>query len=207
MLTLLSHDFALSILSHAVDTIDVDAIAEDAENFSAFEKILAPSLLPNFDWEVAWESYYNGFDAVALYLRYIYISSSDEPSEELYRTFDATVEGCIDEWNNENLYPLYPKEPTYHKIFPYLPKWAINLSNYYEGFDIESIVEGWWGDNRPINRAIYDYNDGFFDGIVVTDSSEFPSGYRGEALVVNDHGNATLYYVSSDGEKLIDSVV
>lgn len=184
--------------------MDIDSIAEDSLNVSAFEKILSPasSLLP-FDWEVAWESYYAAFDAIVLYLRFL-SSDEDEPSDELVRAFDSTVESCIDEWSGDE---YYPDEPTYHKILPYLPKWVIDLTLNYEGFDIELSISGWWGENCPVNRAIYDHNDGFFDGIVVGDSSEFPPGYIGEALVVNDHGNATLYLISQDGERLIDSVV
>jgi hypothetical protein len=32
-----------------------------------------------------------------------------------------------------------------------------------------------------------------FDGLKVSDLSEIPAKYRGEVLVVNDHGNCTLY--------------
>lgn len=199
MLTSISHDFALSILNryHRLARIDIDGIAEDSLNTSAFEKILSPSflLLPCLDWEVAWESYYSAFDSVALYLGYINSDDEEPPSDELVRTFDSTVESCIDEWNDGC---LYPKEPTYHKILSHLPKWVIDLSNYY-GFDIELPIDSWWGDNSPINRAIYDYNRRCFDGLVVEAGNEYPEGYRGEILEINERGNATLYLVSPDG--------
>lgn len=37
-----------------------------------------------------------------------------------------------------------------------------------------------------------DFED-FFDGLKVSDLSEVPAGYRGEILLVNDHGNVSLY--------------
>ena len=209
MITLLSHDFALLILNRyeLVEGMNVDAIAEDSINVEAFEKILSPDILPGFDWEVAWESYYTAFDAILLYRRFLSslypLSDKEISMSEIVRCFDSTVESCINEWNDGC---LYPKEPTYHKILGYLPKWVIDLSNYY-GFDIELSISAWWGQNCPVNRAIFSHNDGWYDGIVVADSSEFPPNYIGEALVVNDHGNATLYLISQDEERIIDSVV
>jgi len=35
-----------------------------------------------------------------------------------------------------------------------------------------------------------------FDGLKVDDLSDIPTGYTGEVLQVNDHGNMTLYYCS-----------
>lgn len=46
---------------------------------------------------------------------------------------------------------------------------------------------GWW------------LSEGFendFDGLKVSDTSEVPSGFTGEVLHVNDHGNMTLYSAS-----------
>jgi hypothetical protein len=45
----------------------------------------------------------------------------------------------------------------------------------------------------------YWLSDGFaddFDGLKVSDTSEVPRGYSGEVLLVNDHGNMTLYAYS-----------
>jgi hypothetical protein len=38
------------------------------------------------------------------------------------------------------------------------------------------------------------------DGQVVSDLSELGDDYRGEALIVNDHGNCTLGYIDDGGE-------
>jgi hypothetical protein len=38
------------------------------------------------------------------------------------------------------------------------------------------------------------------DGQVVSDLSELPDHYRGEVLIVNDHGNCTLGYVADSGD-------
>lgn len=46
-----------------------------------------------------------------------------------------------------------------------------------------------------------------FDGLKVDDTSKVPAGYRGEFMVVNDHGNVSLYTKNSRRETLIWSVV
>lgn len=46
-----------------------------------------------------------------------------------------------------------------------------------------------------------------FDGLKVSDLSEVPAGYRGEFMVVNDHGNISLYTKNSRRETFIWSVV
>lgn len=46
-----------------------------------------------------------------------------------------------------------------------------------------------------------------FDGLKVSDLSEVPAGYRGEFMIVNDHGNVSLYTKNSRRETLIWSVV
>lgn len=43
----------------------------------------------------------------------------------------------------------------------------------------------------------FDQHD--FDGLQVEDLSEIPAGYRGEVLVVNDHGNMSLYAANGRG--------
>jgi len=52
--------------------------------------------------------------------------------------------------------------------------------------------------SHPGDGADYGYwlSDSFeddFDGLKVSDLSEVPADYAGEVLVVNDHGNMTLY--------------
>ena len=44
-------------------------------------------------------------------------------------------------------------------------------------------------------------------GIKIADLSELPKGYSGEALLVNDHGNATLYSCSRGRAREVWSVV
>lgn len=56
-------------------------------------------------------------------------------------------------------------------------------------------------------QAIEDHKDGQYDGIAVSDTSEVPEGYSGDVLLINDHGNATLFYSDSDGLTYIDSIV
>lgn len=55
--------------------------------------------------------------------------------------------------------------------------------------------------SHPGDGADYGYwlSEGFedeFDGLKVDDLSEVPTGYTGEVLLVNDHGNMSLYAYS-----------
>lgn len=40
---------------------------------------------------------------------------------------------------------------------------------------------------------------GEWDGVTTDDLGTVPLGYRGEVLVINDHGNVSLYYVFRNG--------
>ena len=65
---------------------------------------------------------------------------------------------------------------------------------------------------HPGNGSDYGYwlGESFaddFDGLKVSDLSEVPSSYRGEVLLVNDHGNISLYVKSARKLREIWSVV
>ncbi len=62
----------------------------------------------------------------------------------------------------------------------------------------------WWADNRPAVVAVRDHNNGDFDGLVVSDTSQVPDHYIGGVLHVNDHGNATLY--NCDGDRNLEEI-
>lgn len=85
---------------------------------------------------------------------------------------------------------------------------------YYESeamaFDLEWLFDAldeyagpyFYFGSHPGDGADYGYwlSESFtpeFDGLRVSDLSEVPSKYRGEVLVVNDHGNMTLYVKTS----------
>jgi hypothetical protein len=55
------------------------------------------------------------------------------------------------------------------------------------------------GDGAEFGFFLGDIDDSF-DGLRVNDTSDVPSGYRGEVLHVNDHGNVTLYVAISHGK-------
>ena len=66
--------------------------------------------------------------------------------------------------------------------------------------------------SHPSDGADYgfwlsDYFQNEFDGLKVSDSSEIPAKYRGEVLIVNDHGNATLAVKTSRALKVIWAIV
>ena len=49
------------------------------------------------------------------------------------------------------------------------------------------------GDGADYGFWISETLDHDFEGLRVSDTSEIPAGYSGEILLVNDHGNMTLY--------------
>jgi hypothetical protein len=65
---------------------------------------------------------------------------------------------------------------------------------------------------HPGDGADFGYwlSEGFveeFDGMKVNDTSEIPSGYTGEVLHVNDHGNCTLYACSRGKRREVWGIV
>jgi hypothetical protein len=46
-----------------------------------------------------------------------------------------------------------------------------------------------------------------FDGLKVSDLSEVPTGYTGEVLIVNDHGNISLYVYSRGHRREVWAIV
>jgi len=68
---------------------------------------------------------------------------------------------------------------------------------YFGANDGDGADYGWWLSDM----------DGAYDGLRLSDLSEMPKGYSGEAVVVNDHGNMTLYSVSRGRPREIWAVV
>lgn len=66
--------------------------------------------------------------------------------------------------------------------------------------------------SHPGDGADYGFwlSEGFeddFDGIKVDDSSEIPAKYRGEVLIVNNHGNMTLAVKTSRNLRVVWAIV
>lgn len=59
------------------------------------------------------------------------------------------------------------------------------------------------GDGSDYGFWLSEFFESDFDGLQVTDLSEVPKAYRGEILLVNDHGNISLYCQNSRGLKEI----
>lgn len=95
---------------------------------------------------------------------------------------------------------------------------------YYEtedsDFDLEALVDAleWFagpyfyfgahpGDGSDYGYWLSESFDEEFDGLRVNDLSEIPAEYRGEVLVVNDHGNMTLYVKTSRAMREVWAVV
>ena len=89
-------------------------------------------------------------------------------------------------------------------------KSRMEADDYYEseesGWDLESLFDAlddytppyFYFGAHPGDGADYGYwlSESFeddFDGLKVSDTADIPSTYYGEVLVVNDHGNMTLY--------------
>ena len=95
---------------------------------------------------------------------------------------------------------------------------------YYESeeanWDLEALFDaldcyagpGFYFGSHPGDGADYGYwlSESFeedFEGLRVSDLSEVPAKYRGEVLVVNDHGNMTLYVKTSRTMREVWAVV
>ena len=63
------------------------------------------------------------------------------------------------------------------------------------------------GDGSDYGFWLGEMFDEDFDGLKVADLSEVPAKYRGEVLVVNDHGNMTLYVKTSRAMREVWAVV
>ena len=63
------------------------------------------------------------------------------------------------------------------------------------------------GDGSDYGFWLSDDFQNEFDGLKVSDSSEIPAKYRGEVLIVNDHGNMTLAVETSRALKVIWAIV
>ena len=92
----------------------------------------------------------------------------------------------------------------------------MEAGDYYEtedsGYDLEDLFDalneyampGFYFGSHPGDGADYGFwldedIEHNFDGLKVDDLSEIPTGYIGEVLHVNDHGNMTLYYNGANG--------
>ena len=56
------------------------------------------------------------------------------------------------------------------------------------------------GDGADFGFWVSDPRECGFDGLVIDAGDELPKGYRGEVLVVNDHGNMSLYVANGRGK-------
>lgn len=100
----------------------------------------------------------------------------------------------------------------------------IESDGYYEsedaGYDMESLFDAlqayagpyFYFGAHPGDGSDYGYwlSEDFqddFDGLKVSDLSEVPNKYRGEVLLVNDHGNTSLYIKTSRAMSEVWAVV
>jgi hypothetical protein len=63
------------------------------------------------------------------------------------------------------------------------------------------------GDGSDYGFWLTEFIEDEFDGLKVSDSSEIPAKYRGEVLIVNDHGNTTLAVQTSRTLREVWSIV
>lgn len=77
---------------------------------------------------------------------------------------------------------------------------SFDLESLFDALDSYTMPYFYFG-AHPGDGSDYGYwlTDDFehcFDGLKVSDLADVPKGYTGELLLVNDHGNITLYNVS-----------
>ena len=63
------------------------------------------------------------------------------------------------------------------------------------------------GDGSDYGFWLTEFIEDEFDGLKVSDSSEIPAKYRGEVLIVSDHGNMTLAVQTSRTLREVWSIV
>ena len=103
-------------------------------------------------------------------------------------------------------------------------KRAMEQDGYYESeqadYDLEWLFDAldeyagpyFYFGAHPGDGSDYGYwlSEGFeddFDGLKVSDLSEVPAKYRGEVLLVNDHGNTALYVKTARAMREIWGIV
>jgi hypothetical protein len=100
----------------------------------------------------------------------------------------------------------------------------MNAEDYFTledaDFDLEELTEalneyappGFYFGSHPGDGADFGYwlSESFaedFDGLRVSDTSEVPTGFTGEVLHINDHGNLTLYSYSRGRRREVWAIV
>jgi hypothetical protein len=100
----------------------------------------------------------------------------------------------------------------------------MKANDYYESEDVSDDLESlfdaldtyapayFYFGSHPGDGADYGYwlSENFtddFDGLKVDDLSDVPARYTGDVLVINDHGNMTLYAFGRNGHKELWSLV
>jgi len=86
-----------------------------------------------------------------------------------------------------------------------------DLEDLFEALDAYCLPYFYFG-GHPGDGADYGYwlmEDmvRFFEGLKVGDLSEVPEGYEGEVLLINDHGNMSLYEYGDGEARVIWEVV
>lgn len=123
------------------------------------------------------------------------ISSGTMRTEDLIPAFAAELDylgGCtrgerklINEANRLTDYESLAASDILDELFIALDERA-PAYGYFGSHEGDGADYGFWlSGDFPANDA--------FDGLKVSDTSEVPADYTGEVLVVNDHGNMTLY--------------
>jgi hypothetical protein len=93
----------------------------------------------------------------------------------------------LDTLTNEEDKDLFLNETLFDALNEYAPAYFYFGSHPGDGCDYGFWLSEQW-DQDLIDNG----------GIKVNDLSELPKGFTGEFAVVNDHGNATLYYRSAN---------
>jgi hypothetical protein len=84
---------------------------------------------------------------------------------------------AIDDYDSEDA--GYVLEDLFSKLEDFAPPYGYFGSHPGDGADYGFWLSEGWDEN--------------FDGAKVSDLSEIPTGYTGDVMLVNDHGNVTLY--------------
>ncbi len=130
--------------------------------------------------------------------RFISELQSQKPLHRAHRKLIRQIERDMkhsDYWtqDSDGYGACYDLDDLFNALNDYAPTYFYFGAHPGDGSDY-----GYWLDESFIDD---------FDGLRVNDLSEVPTGYTGEVLLVNDHGNCSLYAYSRGRRRELWAIV
>ena len=132
------------------------------------------------------------------------VSEATLKTEDLIDTFSYTLKQIMTTRNKEHRKLVKEAEAIedfgsddahgiLEELFDALESYALPYF-YFGASEGDGASFGYWLSEDALRDAVYEKNV-----LKIDDWNEVPKDYRGEVLIVNDHGNMSLYYRNSKG--------